>query len=112
MPSYILDGIIIPSLNLSFLRENRFCHFKTSDRRIHARRFTKNSLLSRSRERIKFNNKAAKELLSSATDTLKEAKATHDILESFYISAMDFDALNLFAEEFIKDLFSSHKMVD
>lgn len=108
LPSYILDGVILPSLNLSFLRENRFCHFEIPDRRIHARRFTKSSLLNKSRERIKFNNKAVKELLNSATDTLKEAKDTHDILESFYISAMDFDALNLFAEEFIKDLFKGN----
>ncbi len=108
LPSYILDGIIFPTLNLSFIREDKLCKTDLENRRIHARRFTKNSLLNKSRERIKFNNKAAKELLSSATDTLKEAKSTHDILENFYISAMDFEALNLFTEKFMKDLFNAY----
>lgn len=105
LPSILLDGIIIPELKLSFLRECSLTPIKTDSRRIHSRRFTSASVLGRSRERIKFNKKAIKQLLLSAAVTLKQAKAVHDELEAYYIKAMDFKALEEFSRKFAEKIF-------
>lgn len=103
-PSQITDGVIIPALDLSFLRESPYTKIDIPIRKIHSRRFTEISALSRNRERLKFNKKAVDLLLCSAADTLKEAKNIHDILESYYISAMDFKSLNEFASKFAEKI--------
>ena len=104
LPSVITDGVIIPKLNISFLTENQYTKINLPISRIHSRRFTEISVLSRNRERLKFNKKAIDLLLTSTADTLKEAKNIHDILEGYYISAMDFDKLNLFTEKFAEKI--------
>lgn len=104
LPSLITDHIIIPELGLAFATENAYIHFPSDTRRIHARRFVSSQKLHLSRERLKFNKKAAKELFSSAAGTLTQAKRIHDALESYYIKAMDFDRLTDFAQKFTKDI--------
>jgi len=105
LPSVLIDHIIIPQLSLCFLRESEYGHFTTDIRRIHARRFMNLKTLRKSRERIKFNTKAARQLLTTACTVLNEAKSIHDEMEKYYISAMDFNALTAFGESFANNLF-------
>lgn len=102
LPSVMTDHIIIPELNIAVVTENEYNGFDSKERRIHARRFVSYSQLHLSRERIKFNKKVVNELLGTACNTLSNAKAVHDELESYYIKAMDFDKLNLYCKDFIK----------
>lgn len=104
LPSVITDHIIIPELGLAIASENTYIHFATNERRIHARRFISSQKLHLSRERLKFNKKAAKELLLSAAGALSGAKRVHDKLESYYIKAMDFEGLTDFAEKFTEEM--------
>ena len=104
LPSSLLDGIIIPELSLSFLRESEYSIFQNT-RKIHSKRFMDIELLKAYKNRVKANKKTINSLISFATDTLKDAKSVHDQLESCYISAMDFESLNLFAENIAKKLF-------
>lgn len=102
LPSALIDGIIIPELSLSVFREYEFGHFDTDIRRIHAKRFSDfNSL----KPHLSFNRKAIKELLISGCENLYEAKQIHDKLEKYYISAMDFNKLTAFAEDFATKIF-------
>ena len=103
LPSTLIDGIIIPELSLSVLREYEFGQFYTGIRRIHAKRFLKSANL---KTHINFNRKAIRELLTAGCDNLKEAKEIHDRLEKYYIDAMNFDALKSFTEDFAKKLFN------
>ena len=103
LPSFLIDGIIIPELSLSVLREYEFGQFDTGIRRIHAKRFLKSANL---KTHINFNRKAIRELLTAGCDNLKEAKEIHDRLEKYYIDAMNFDALKSFTEDFAKKLFN------
>lgn len=105
LPFKLIDNIIIPELSLAVVREWDYQHFDMDVRRIHARRFMSNEQLKLYRERINFNKKTIKELLSGAVATLRQAKAIHDELEECYVSAMDFDRLTGFAKEFSKKLF-------
>lgn len=104
LPSLITDHIIIPELKTAIVTENDYVRFESDERRIHSRRFICLKKLHLSRERMKFNRKAANELLTSAAHTLAEAKSVHDKLEAYYIDAMDFKALNLFNEDFTKSV--------
>ncbi len=104
LPSKIIDHILIPELSLAFVREYEYMHFDESHRRIHTRRFTDVNLLRNVRGRLLFNRRTARELLLGAIQTLTEAKAVHDKLEKYYINAMDFDALTLFAEQKANDI--------
>ena len=105
LPSVITEHIIIPALSLAFVTETEHIKFGTDIRRIHARRFTSNKLLHTFKTRLKLNHKLTSALLSAASNTLTQAKAAHDKLESFYINAMDFNALNLFGEKFCENMF-------
>lgn len=105
LPSLLCDGVIIPSLSVGFVREYDFQHFSSTERRIHARRFISAERMGKSRERLRFNKKAARELLLCAADTLSKAKAVHDGLEAYYSSAMNFEALTQFAQKTADKLF-------
>ena len=103
LPSLITDHIIIPELGAAIATESSYIHFASKERRVHARRFVSSQKLHLSRERLKFNKKAAKELLISAAEALSGAKRVHDKLESYYIKAMDCRKLTAFAEKFTEE---------
>lgn len=94
LPSLLLDAVIIPCLNLSFVREYEFLNLATSSRKIHAERFYK--------EKPSLSEHLYSQILTSAVSTLKNAKSVHDELEKEYIKAMDFTSLEKFAEKFSK----------
>ena len=73
-----------------------------SQRKIHARRFKNTAELREYSERLKFNKRASDELLTAACETLYEAKKVHDRIESYYVSAMDFEK----CKKYQKDIFS------
>ena len=104
LPNSLIDGVILPELSLCFIRENEKFVIRSSERRIHARRFVHAEQISKSRKRIKFNKKTADKLISVAIEALAEAKSVHDSLEKYYVEAMDFDALKKIAEELSKKL--------
>ena len=104
LPSRITDHILVPELSLAFVREYEYINFGEQHRRIHARRFTDINILRECRNRLTFNRRVAKELLLGAIKTLSKAKAVHDKLEKYYIDAMDFNALTLFAEQKAREI--------
>lgn len=99
-----IDHILIPSLSLAFCLENRYTHPEGVTRRIHARRFTDNVALSAKRTRITFNRRAADELLREAVAVIAEAKRVHDILEEYYINAMDFSLVGKLTEKTVNEI--------
>ena len=105
LPSALWDGIIIEELSLAILREYSYQKINSESRRIHARRFIDKSGLKNRKCRIKFNSKIADELIKSAIEYLKKAKAVHDELEKYYVKAMDFTELLKYAEGFSEKLF-------
>lgn len=99
LPSKIIDHILIPELSLAIVREYEYINFGEHHRRIHARRFYDINILRDCRTRLTFNRRVARELLLGAIETLEKAKRVHDELEEYYIDAMDFNAMTLFAEQ-------------
>ena len=87
----LIEHLIIPKLRLCLFTANRFHPAPEAPlRRIHARRFMDEEGMKTHRYRLHFNAKAEAELLAEAIHMLENAKETHDMLEAFYIPAMDF----------------------
>ena len=93
MPTELCDHILIPQLSLAVVTEHEYISFGGNERRIHARRFCDTAAAHEMRSRLLFNRRVMRELLLSATATLERAKRAHDILEKYYVDAMDFKAL-------------------
>ena len=96
LPSKLTDGIFIPELSLFVVREYEFIKTDKAFRQIPV------FVAAQSTEK---ENRIINELIILAAEKIKAAKEVHDRLEEYYISAMDFNALNDFAEEFYKKLF-------
>ncbi len=105
LPETLTDHIIIPSLSLAFVTEHQYFKLQSEERRIHARRFLNTSTMSKNRQRLKINLKAANQILEYAISTLKEAKLVHDSLEKHYIKAMDFEKLNELCDNLCSEIF-------
>ena len=106
LPDKITDHILIPDIGLAFITESPYFRFGGEQRRIHARRFTDAKKLREVKQRLLFRRRVTKELLSAACETLALAKASHDELEKYYISAMDFDRIPPFAASLAEKIFS------
>ena len=104
-PEDKIEHLLIPSLSLAFCTSNAFHPIANATRRIHARRFTDLSALGERKQKMQFNKRAVKELLSTACGILADAKASHDEMEAFYIDAMNFAKANKTAQALIKKLY-------
>lgn len=101
LPGEKIDHILIPEISLAFCTKNSFNNIDSENvRLVHDKRFADREILKENRNKIAFGNQLIGELLQAAVNTLNEAKAVHDLLEAYYIQAMDFKALSVFAEEF------------
>lgn len=100
-----IEHLIIPALGLGIFTENSF-HTLPFDptRKIHARRFLDMDSVHEHRCRLKFNRRAASQLIDEAVSLLANAKSIHDRLEKFYIPAMNFEQIDALADEITHSL--------
>ena len=100
-PSHIL----VPSAGVGFLTSDSR---ETVDfpvyRRLHASRFTDNDALREKKQQMRFNRRAAAEMLSEAVRCAADAKAHHDRMEALHIAAMDWDKWQAIADETMADI--------
>ena len=90
-PEDKIDHIIIPSLRLAFLTDNRWHPVRLSAAQtVRCSRFVDRENLSARRARLRFNERAAAELLEQACALMAQAKSCHDELETYYRTAVDF----------------------
>ena len=100
------EQLIFPQLSLGFYVANS----PLSDAfgecfKVDCMRFYDREALSRHKNRISFNKRSRDEMFSGAVQSMKRAKAVHDELEKYYITAMDFDSMSLYAEKLIDEIF-------
>ncbi len=100
----VIDHILIPSLSLAFVSENRYTHPDGITRRIHARRFMDMKGLAKHKQSLGFNRRASEELLREAIKIIAQAKEIHDALEEHYIAAMDFERVGEIAEKVAQEI--------
>ena len=104
-PSDKLEHLFIPELGLGFMTSSRINPIEVeADKVMYYTRFTDTDALKRKKQRLAFNRKAAAELLGEAVASLKNAKAIHDELESYYTAAVDFKQVSAMTEDVIAQI--------
>jgi len=96
------EHILIPELGLGFMTSTTLLPVEnTVDpyRIIHHTRFCDTENLKKKKQRMRFNLKVASELINEAVYSVKNAKETHDILESFYKKAIDYEKVSKITEK-------------
>ena len=104
-PMRKIDHIIIPEKDIAFCTTGPGLEIQSQNqRKIHARRFKNTGELKEYSERLKFNRRAADELLKAACETLLEAKKVHDRIEGYYVSAMDFEKCKKYRKDILSGI--------
>lgn len=99
-PEDKIDHIIIPSLRLAFLTDNRWHPVQVPGvQAVRCTRFVDRENLSGYRARLRFNERAAAELLEQAVALMAQAKSCHDELETYYRAAVDFTQVEQVTQE-------------
>lgn len=99
-PEDKIDHIIIPSLRLAFLTDNRWHPVQIPGvQAVRCTRFVDRENLSGYRARLRFNERAAAELLEQAIALMAQAKSCHDELETYYRAAVDFAQVEQVTQE-------------
>ena len=94
-PEDKIDHLFIPALQLAFLTDNRWHPVQLPGvQAVRCTRFVDRENLAGYRARLRFNERAAAELLEQAADLMAQAKACHDELETYYRAAVDFDRVD------------------
>ena len=102
-PDDKIDHILIPELKLAFLTDNRWHPVQLPGvQAVRCSRFLDRENLAGYRARLRFNERAAAELLEQASALMAQAKSCHDELETYYRAAVDFSKVDAAAKECIR----------
>lgn len=106
-PEKKYEHIIFPNLRIGVFTSNIYHPMiKKNGKTIHFERFINENELSSYKNKLSFLKKAKLELIGESIRSLEQAKASHDILESYYIAAMDFRGVSKMTDELIEKIFS------
>jgi len=90
-----LEHLIIPELNVSITTRNDIHHIdKNPTQVVNFDDYLDQAFLSGYQEAVRFNLEEFEKLLNKAVQTIKQAKALHDELETYYIPNMNFDEVS------------------
>lgn len=107
-PEKKIEHMIFPNLRLGIFTSNMYHPMiKKYGRTIHSERFIDDTAATDYKNKLSFLKKARLELIGESIKSLEQAKATHDILESYYIAAMDFSGVSSMADTLIKEIFNT-----
>ena len=96
----IIEDLIIPELNIALTTKVKF--IDQSSCVIDLDALVDSKILQKYKKEIEYDKKMIDELIVKSIEFVNEAKLAHDKLESFYIPAMDFNAVNEKRKEIVK----------
>ncbi|MBQ8210044.1 MAG: hypothetical protein IJZ35_05635 [Clostridia bacterium] len=106
-PESKTEHIIFTDIKLGIFTSNIYHPMKEKTyKTVSTDRFIDKDILNEHKSTIAFLNKTKSEMINEAILSLQTAKASHDILESYYIEAMDFDKVNNIKEKTINEIFN------
>lgn len=104
-PEDKLEHLIVPACGVAFMTCGDSTPLSlTPAKRINPRRFLEAEGMKACKQRLRFNKRAANELLEEAIRLQQMAKNVHDRLEECYIQAMNFKKVDYYAEEIIREM--------
>ncbi len=102
-----IDHLIVPECSLAIITQNHRLQWQSQlpvVKTMQLKTFLKPDIISQNKNKLAFSKKLCKSLYDEVADYLASEKTLHDRLESFYINAMDFEALNKKSEQFIAEI--------
>lgn len=102
----LYEHLYLPELKIAFISVNCINRISADNQsgKINFSRFYNRDMLLSRRQRVKFSCNAASDLIEEAVKSLNSAKAAHDILEGYYINAVDFEKVTAFGDKLIEKL--------
>ena len=99
------EHLLLPDQQLAFLTANPCTNLQPeADVVINCTRFYDKELLTRKRQRVAFDRKASRTLTEEAAAAIATALRIHDTLESYYVHALDFTAVNAATAQLLEDI--------
>ncbi len=89
-----ISHLLFPSLGTAFVTADRTFSILHPSRTLHLRRAYDETVIAANKNRAAFDKKVEREMILAATEALKNAKEAHDLLESPYKSAMNFEKID------------------
>ncbi len=105
-PENKIDHIIFNNNFAVFSANTYHPMIKKCYKTIHSERFIIKDKYDNIKNKLSFLNKTKLELIGESIRCLEEAKALHDLLESYYIAAMDFRKVSEITDNTIKEILS------
>ncbi len=100
-----IEHLLIPALSLAFVTSTSALPYpRRPYRRIRIDSMVSADVLRHNRPRLRFSRKLHAALVDEAVDSLAQAKAMHDDLESIYNPHVDFDRVYRTADQVIEQL--------
>lgn len=100
----VYEHLLIPELKIAFVSSNPLTQLVLEDvKPINIQRFYDKQVISQRKYRLKLNKSACADLMSESSKTMGLALKTHNMLENYYINAMNFDKV----DEITKDIINN-----
>ncbi len=101
-----LEHIILPKQRIAIVTEDLLNGFSqlASKQIISNARYLPPKVLRESKVQCRHRNHMRKALMKDAAECLKQAKAEHDLLESYYTPTVDFEKVNRLTEQVIAEM--------
>lgn len=104
-PETVIEQVIIPQLRIGFIANGHIFSPEIKDekiiKKVNTKVFVEKEFYKSNKNKLSFMKRIANELIAQAAEDIDKIKSRHDILESYYINAMDFEAMDKFTLEFI-----------
>ncbi len=104
-PDSRIEHLLLPEQGTAFITANR--HHPVDFplyRRIHAERFADSEMLGEHRNKLRFDSRAADELIDGAVQAAVKAQECHSRLEHLYYDAMDWEQVQHMGDEVINKI--------
>ena len=100
------DHLILPALRLAVVTSNPWHPMRfAGQKNIHAARFADGTGLAARRGMLQYQKRIAAQLIARTCQTQAEAKRVHDTLETYYVRATDFAAVDAIRQSVEAELF-------
>lgn len=105
-PEHKTEHLVFPDIGLGIFTSNTYHPMiNKTYKTVNTDRFIDKDKIEKHKNSISFLKKTKMEMLKEAVVSLQAAKSAHDILESYYINAMDFDKVKKIKDNVIEDIF-------
>lgn len=105
-PNKKLDGIIIPSEEIAFIVGDNYHKISgyKNIKKYNTTKFIDKTNIDLHKNLLKFNKKIQDSFINEAIKNFSKAKSLHDELEKIYISAMNFEKIDVFFKKIVKNI--------